>query len=506
MTLGSDWEVDATAPTSTPLPLPVERLIARAARLSVDEIRALDLAEAHDRPSRMVIWDLLRDALDGDPDLHAQRLAARNRAWAAVNESLASVGLEPIVDDGYWRVSPRPGAGAARLARLAACGLLDPTRVDPEIVAILTAPWAAIVRRHLQDGTPLSPNVGTRRGIDPSTERRELEMLLEGQRRLLEVSRSVLTSVYPEVVLERIEAALRELVPYDNLVILEADWEARTFHPTLAHSTFVDDAARAAYMATSVPIDSGLAGWAIRTGEALNVVDAHADSRAVEIPGTADTHEQLAAVPLVENDIVTGALVVARIGEHDRAFTAAEFDLIQVFASLASIALQNAARYFKVRSYADLDTLTGLRNRGAFQRDLAALVASSSREPFALIVLDLDGFKAVNDTHGHPAGDGLLGRVGGAIGASCRGLDQAYRYGGDEFALLLRRTIPTEAAVVGDRVAMAIASLTSTDDIHVTASYGIAAWPADAEAGPDLVVVADKRQYEMKAAHHGVAR
>jgi diguanylate cyclase (GGDEF)-like protein len=82
-----------------------------------------------------------------------------------------------------------------------------------------------------------------------------------------------------------------------------------------------------------------------------------------------------------------------------------------------------------------IDALTGLRNHGTFQRDVEALVEAG--DPFSLVMMDLDFFKAFNDTYGHPAGDALLQTVAGAVVAGIRQNDRAYRYGGDEFALLL---------------------------------------------------------------------
>jgi hypothetical protein len=121
-----------------------EQLLARAARLSRGEIARLDdvdRARSHLLPA---IWDLLRDQLDG-AGFRSARFAARRASWSAVNRSLVAVGLERVVDDGYWRVTRQPGAGAARAARYAACALVYPAAVDADVVLALLDPWRVSV-------------------------------------------------------------------------------------------------------------------------------------------------------------------------------------------------------------------------------------------------------------------------------------------------------------------------------------------------------------------------
>jgi hypothetical protein len=120
-------------------------VILRAGRLTAHEIARLDAADHSGATTRTIAWDLLRDAFDGDPVCRGQRLAARNRAWEHVNSAAVSAGLKPIVDDGYWRVVPQPAAGAARLACFAACALLAPELLEPEVVRALVDPWRSIV-------------------------------------------------------------------------------------------------------------------------------------------------------------------------------------------------------------------------------------------------------------------------------------------------------------------------------------------------------------------------
>ena len=127
--------------------------------------------------------------------------------------------------------------------------------------------------------------------------------------------------------------------------------------------------------------------------------------------------------PLMVAGEVIGTLNVARMGTEEAHFSRDEFELAQLFAAQASIALRNAEAHGAVVTLADHDALTGLRNHGAFQRELGALIERGAA--FALVMLDLDAFKAYNDTHGHPAGDALLVRIANAMREAIREGDRA---------------------------------------------------------------------------------
>ncbi len=334
----------------------------------------------------------------------------------------------------------------------------------------------------------------------------ELEVLVEGLRRLLEVSERVLTSLDPAEVLELIAESLKPLVWYDSLVIYEADWAAHRSFPTLARTRFTDHDAEAAFMRGSWSIDDGIAGWAIRSGESLNLVDAHNDPRGIQVPGTDEVSEQAIFIPLMRAGIVAGTLKVSRIAGIEAAFTPTEFDLARLFASLASIALQNAWTHHTVVFQADTDGLTRLHNHGSLQRDIRELVARGPTEPFGLLLLDLDRFKTFNDTRGHPAGDELLRLVAAAIRESSREDDRCYRNGGDEFALLLRRADARHAKAVARRVRDAIRRITAGQDLQVTASIGSAFYPGEGSTAEDLLAVADAAMYKVKRSRGGSHR
>jgi diguanylate cyclase (GGDEF)-like protein len=322
----------------------------------------------------------------------------------------------------------------------------------------------------------------------------QAQYALDGQRRLLEVNERLLSTLDPEGVLSLIADSLKYLVAYDNLSVYRVDRKAGVFRPVLARDRFAD-----LIMEATFPLSTGITGWVVAHGEAQCVNDSSADPRAANIPGTPSEPEALIVVPLFVKGEVAGTLNMGRMGGKEAYFSSSEFDLARLFAGQASIALQNAETHRAVWDLAETDALTGVRNRGAFDKRLKALAARRSFQPFALIMVDLDGFKAYNDRHGHLAGDSVLQAVGQAICSAVRDRDLAYRYGGDEFAILIPNTDHDVAMLVAERVGSAVAKVRPANDGSLTASAGVACYPLDAASGAALVAAADRALYRAKA-------
>ncbi len=320
----------------------------------------------------------------------------------------------------------------------------------------------------------------------------ELEHQLEGQRRLLEVNERLLSTLEPAGVLDLIADSLKAIVPYDSLTVYKVDRAAGVRRAVVARDRFAD-----LILANESPLGSGITGWVIDNGEAVMSNQAHLDPRSIQVPGTPFEPESMIVVPLFVNGLTIGTLNIGRMGEAEAAFSANEFELTQLFAGQASIALQNAETHGAVQVRADLDALTGLRNHGSFQRELGELVAGGSRgRPFAVLMSDLDGFKAFNDACGHPAGDAFLVGVAGAIADATREGDRLYRYGGDEFVAVLPGADRQVAHEVAVRIRRGVADLSAaTGEPRVTISVGVACYPDDGRTKDALVETADRALY-----------
>ncbi len=177
--------------------------------------------------------------------------------------------------------------------------------------------------------------------------------------------------------------------------------------------------------------------------------------------------------------------------------------LVETNARLRKIAAQRELEVTKVRHFAFHDELTGLPNRTLLLDRLKQALVRAKRQQrqLVLLLIDLDGFKAINDGLGHAAGDALLQRVAKRLMSCIRGGDTACRYGGDEFVLLLPEVDGEERALeVMQRIRACLAKPYTIDgnSIVVTASIGAAVYPGDGISQNDLIKQADVAMYLAK--------
>lgn len=322
-----------------------------------------------------------------------------------------------------------------------------------------------------------------------------LEQKVRGQRELLEITESILTTLDPPVLLGMIADRLGDLVGSDNVSIELVDHVHGGLSPVTARGV---DAAY--YLQPWQAGETGLATWVVETNQPVRVVDEFDDPR-ISQPDGRPMHGSIVCVPLRGRDGAIGVLTLERLGEG-RVFTDDEFELVQLFAAQASIALQNAEVHVAVRRHAQTDVLTGLLNHGTFRQQLQALIGVG--EPFSLIMLDLDHFKPVNDGMGHQAGDVLLRQVAEAIVAASRESDRVFRYGGDEFAVLLPRTDGDHVGPIAERVRAAVRSVVEVGSAwrghasSLEASAGTASFPTDGASADEVLLAADRALFVAK--------
>jgi diguanylate cyclase (GGDEF)-like protein/excisionase family DNA binding protein len=328
-----------------------------------------------------------------------------------------------------------------------------------------------------------------------------LERQLVNQRGLLQVTESILTTLNPRAILDQVADRLSELVGYDNIAIETVDLATGLLRPLTARGIHA-----AQYMEPWASGEEGLATWVVAHNEPALVLDERTDPRInhfrdVSMDGS------LICVPLRGRDGATGVLTLERLGDDPR-YTEDEFELVKLFAAQVSIALQNAEVHAAVEIRAQTDDLTGLLNHGTFGDWLEKSV--EGREPFSLIMLDLDDFKAVNDALGHQAGDRLLADIAAAIVAAGRETDHVFRYGGDEFALILAGTDAAAAVAVAERVRAAvhavggIGSSWADQGIAISVSIGLATFPRDGLSPESILLAADRACFVAKRTGHGL--
>ena len=208
--------------------------------------------------------------------------------------------------------------------------------------------------------------------------------------------------------------------------------------------------------------------------------------------------------PILVNEQVTGILHID--SQKLDAYDQQDVDFVEFLAAEISIAVERSLVHAQMRDLAINDALTGCFNRRKFDLDLKAELAETTLAGTyaSLLIIDVDWFKSYNDTHGHQHGDALLHRFGRLLKSCVRPTDMTYRYGGDEFAILLRDCTSERAGATARRIAEAVYATefegaeASQPEGRVTASIGFATFPADATTGHQLVAHADAALYQAK--------
>ncbi len=275
-------------------------------------------------------------------------------------------------------------------------------------------------------------------------------------------------------------------------------------HGRLEYQFFlgVPPAYRTRFLGFTFDRHSGIAGEALDSGQPVFVADYPAHPKALAAFVASGLRGNM-ALPLLHGGAAVGVLVVSWFDRTPVEPDRERVTLLRTIAAQVGAARQRWQLEQRLQHRADHDTLTGLPNRGYFLEHLRQTLISARRygRYLALMVIDLDGFKAVNDRGGHAAGDALLREVALRLRDAVRGGDMIARLGGDEFVLLMEyQRWPDEPAGVAGRVlqALSMRAPVTGGTVAVAPSIGIAAFPDDGTTAESLLGNADLAMYEAK--------
>jgi diguanylate cyclase (GGDEF)-like protein len=310
--------------------------------------------------------------------------------------------------------------------------------------------------------------------------------------------------------------ALTSTLNLDSVLQTIMDKMAEYFRPDTWSLLMVDEAKDELYFAIAVgdaadtlktlrlKMGEGIAGWVAKHGESLIVPDVYTDPRFAKRVDdmTKWKTRSIICIPLRAKHRVLG--VIQLINCVIESFSDNDMLLLQALCDYAAIAVDNARAVEKIQELTITDDVTGLYNARHLYKTLEAEVYRSARfgYEFSVVFIDLDHFKHVNDTYGHLVGSKLLAEIGYMIKTHLRLIDYAFRYGGDEFVILLPQTPKDSAQVVGKRLRDVFRTAKFLRDdalnINVRASMGIASYPEDAKSAHEIIRQADEMMYTVK--------
>lgn len=308
----------------------------------------------------------------------------------------------------------------------------------------------------------------------------------------MEIVHAVHASLEPARVAETLLVRAAEWIPASGWCVAVADDSGRLqMLTTRGLSAPMEEAACA------------IGDWVLRTGGLFSAADVGADPRCGR---GLDAAAAALGWPLESRGRIIGALVAIDRAPSVRepALTAATLGALRRALEPAAVALDNGLRMQRAESLSVTDDLTQLYNSRYLSQVLRRETkrASRSGRPLSLLFIDLDGFKAINDTHGHLLGSSALVEAAAVIKMSARETDVVARFGGDEFALVLPDTGSEGAVAVGERVRDKIAAhrflLGNGLDIGLTVSVGVATLPDVAASAEQLLRAADQAMYQVK--------
>ncbi len=255
----------------------------------------------------------------------------------------------------------------------------------------------------------------------------------------------------------------------------------------------------------SVPRQDGLTYTVARGGKTIMVENIQEHPIYKNVP--TDWNGSIIGIPLKMNEMVVGVMNLSRstIG----GFTSAELRLLNLLADQAAVAISNASLHQQISRKAYSDTVTGLPNRRALDERLEKELQMARRtgQPFSIIMMDLDGFKSVNDTYGHTLGDQVLRVFFNFMAQGLRTIDFLARYGGDEATLIMNQTNLDSAILVGEKIIEKLQTFSfkapDGKKIALGISGGIAVYPTHGHTATELLRAADEALYRAKRRDRG---
>ena len=320
---------------------------------------------------------------------------------------------------------------------------------------------------------------------------------------LYELAREFSSSVSLQETLEMFARKVGEFVPFDTCSVYLLDAPKK-----YATATYVVGANADLLLNRRIKVAQGATGFALKSGETVQNVDPDLDFSYTQIELT-QQYSTMASVPLKANEELFGAVTI--YARDLEVYGEEHIRLLETVSRIAADAIGKSLQHDEAKTHAMTDPMTNLPNARSLQIQFEKEVARASRggTSFQLLMLDLDGFKAVNDSFGHKVGDEMLREVSKVIQGQLRDYDFLARYGGDEFVALIPDTGKADVIDLCVRIEKAVAdfALYFANDTFaaVGVSLGASDYPKNGDTLDKMVIAADKVMYERKTARKRAA-
>ncbi|MBZ5513202.1 MAG: diguanylate cyclase [Acidobacteriia bacterium] len=303
------------------------------------------------------------------------------------------------------------------------------------------------------------------------------------------VSKAAISSQDAERMLAEIASEIQQNFDFDHIGIGMLDYVTKEIEIKAEAGATSSGAGK------RVPLGAGIIGRCARSSEMVLVQDGDA-----KLASLLPDARSVLCLPLTYGESLLGVLNIE--SRREKAFADQEVLILRTLADLLATALHNAFVFQKLQQQSITDSLTGIKTRRFFLENLQTewKRASRSGRPFSVALIDLDKFKAVNDTSGHLEGDLVLTRVGRLLEQKSRQSNVVARYGGDEFVILMPETGAEQAQILSERLRLWIATDPMLNERQITGSFGVASFPLHGATAEEVLRVADAGMYVSKRA------
>ncbi|WP_202080233.1 sensor domain-containing diguanylate cyclase [Caldalkalibacillus salinus] len=303
--------------------------------------------------------------------------------------------------------------------------------------------------------------------------------------------------------------AVEKLVPFQYAYIFKVNDDQNHLEPIFIAGDDISSRERERFRRYGVDIGDGLSGIVAEKGESIRIGHEKDDIHFKNEPDFLHHQNSILSVPLISEGQISGVMTLSH--KEENRYAPEDVTLVEILANQAAIALKNVEQFAESKRKSERDELTGLYNYRYFEQQLFEYVeqARKHRDQLALILLDIDHFKQLNDQYGHLAGNKILKALGSQLLMETKKEEIVARYGGEEFTILLPRTKIQEAMARAESIRQRIETMSievNADlqsgqtvgvktEVRLTVSLGIAVFPNHAEDTLSLVRHADRALY-----------